>query len=68
MPRKNIYCSEEDAELFEQAAAIHESGSMSAAIVEGLKMYIASKENTKEMTIEIKIGKKTQKFLAKPIK
>lgn len=67
MAQKNVYVKEDDLHLFDEVAAIHESGSLSPAIADALKLYIASKKGVGEIVIEIKIGEHVQKFLAKPI-
>ena len=46
MPTKNIYVSEADMELFEQAAQHAES--VSAAVVQALQEYLTNRHNTEK--------------------
>lgn len=57
MPSKNVYVSEADLPLFESAAA--QAGGLSAAVVAGLRLYLAQQERRRkggEMTqIELEV-------------
>lgn len=48
MATKNIYVAEGDLELFDTAADL--AGSMSAAVVAGLRLYLAQQQKAKERT------------------
>lgn len=45
MPTKNVYVAETDVPLFEHAAAL--AGSMSTAVVAGLRLYVAAQERSR---------------------
>ncbi|MGC4192041.1 MAG: hypothetical protein QM589_12890 [Thermomicrobiales bacterium] len=47
MATKNIYVSDNDLSLFDQATTF--AGSASAAVIAGLRLYVAEQEKAKEM-------------------
>ena len=57
MPTKNVYVSESDLPLFDRAAEL--AGGMSAAVVLGLRLYVAQQDrqrkDTEMRTIELKV-------------
>ncbi|MBA3822752.1 MAG: EXLDI protein [Ktedonobacterales bacterium] len=55
MPNKTIYVSDADAPLFERAQDLA-GGSLSAAIVQALRRYVASEELAESGEIVIKVG------------
>lgn len=73
MPSKNVYVSESDLPLFEQAAAL--AGSLSTAVAEGLRLYVAKRRRDTggdEMrTIELAVDEGpvvvTKRFTGAPV-
>ena len=57
MPTKNVYVSKSDLPLFDRAAEL--AGGMSAAVVLGLRLYVAQQDrqrkDTEMRTIELKV-------------
>ena len=57
IPTKNVYVSEFDLSLFDRAAEL--AGGMSAAVVLGLRLYVAQQDrqrkDTEMRTIELKV-------------